>query len=194
MFPFQKSARGILPISQEIDEKDGGASESTAMLDDDEYLQRKPPSTARRLLRSNIPWIISTISLFVYILFFTQFKSPVHKEKINVAWSPTDVGKLSTKKFKPSGLTFKVYARHLIDESMKTFTTGLDYNNTNHTLQHTPSDGLKYVGPPGPEIDAAWEAIAGGKSHYPSRLISSLRFIFSSRDFHNKGGSSDLTC
>jgi hypothetical protein len=60
-------------------------------------------------------------------------------------------------------LTLTVYTRHLIDESFKKFETGLDYNNPNHTLQHTPSEGLKYVGPPGPEIDAAWDAIAGSK-------------------------------
>jgi len=54
-----------------------------------------------------------------------------------------------------------VFARHLIDESITTFTTGLDYNNPNHTLQHTPSDGSKYIGQPSHEIDAAWEEIAG---------------------------------
>jgi hypothetical protein len=61
---------------------------------------------------------------------------------------------------------FEVFARHLIDESIKTFTTGLDYNNPNHTLQHTPSDGSKYIGQPSPEIDAAWEEIAGSRSPY----------------------------
>jgi hypothetical protein len=59
---------------------------------------------------------------------------------------------------------FEVFARHLIDESIRTFTTGLDYNNPNHTLQHTPSDGSKYIGQPSPEIDAAWEEIAGSES------------------------------
>ena len=61
---------------------------------------------------------------------------------------------------------FKVFARHLIDESVQTFTTGLDYNNANHTLQHTLSDGSKYVGRQSPEIDAAWEEIAGSKCVY----------------------------
>jgi hypothetical protein len=51
----------------------------------------------------------------------------------------------------------------MIEEQVLTFTTGLDYQNENHTLQHTISDGLKYVGPPGKEIDEAWEDIAGGK-------------------------------
>jgi hypothetical protein len=51
-------------------------------------------------------------------------------------------------------------------ESTQTFTSGLDYDNPNHTLQHTLSTGLRFIGPPSPEVDAAWEEIAGGKSHY----------------------------
>jgi hypothetical protein len=55
----------------------------------------------------------------------------------------------------------KGYARPLIKEATITFTSGLDYNNPNHTLQHTPSAGLRFIGYPTPELDAAWEAIAG---------------------------------
>jgi hypothetical protein len=51
---------------------------------------------------------------------------------------------------------------------MKTFTSGLDYNNTNHSLQHTPSKGLRFIGTPSRQLDAAWEEIAGGK--FPARV------------------------
>jgi hypothetical protein len=53
---------------------------------------------------------------------------------------------------------------------MQTFTTGLGYNNANHTLQHTPSDGLEYVGQPSLELDAAWNEIAGSKSNIQDEL------------------------
>jgi hypothetical protein len=45
---------------------------------------------------------------------------------------------------------------------MRKFTAGLDYNNENHTLQHTPTSGTRFVGQPSPEIDAAWMDLAGG--------------------------------
>jgi hypothetical protein len=51
-----------------------------------------------------------------------------------------------------------------MEESDKTFTSGLDYDNSNHTLQHTPSEGLRFIGAPSAEIDAAWEEIAGSRS------------------------------
>jgi hypothetical protein len=60
-------------------------------------------------------------------------------------------------------LNLEVYIRHLMEESTHVFTSGLDYNNANHTLQHTPSKGLRFVGAPSPELDEAWEEIAGGK-------------------------------
>jgi len=51
-------------------------------------------------------------------------------------------------------------------ESIYTFTSGLDYNNSDHALQHTPSAGLRFIGRPNPDLDAAWEEIAGSKSYY----------------------------
>jgi hypothetical protein len=51
-----------------------------------------------------------------------------------------------------------------MEESEKVFTSGLDYNNPNHTLQHTPSEELRFIGAPSAEIDAAWAEIAGGTS------------------------------
>jgi hypothetical protein len=81
---------------------------------------------------------------------------------------------------------FEVFARHLIEERIKTFTTGLDYNNPNHTLQHTPSEGLRYVGPPSPEIDAAWEKIAGSKFHCQSYSCPQLKLILDQESFITK--------
>jgi hypothetical protein len=74
-----------------------------------------------------------------------------------------------------------------MEESIKTFTIGLDYNNPNHTLQHTPSEGLRFVGPPSPEIDAAWDEIAGSKSHYQNWYSSpGLRFVLAQETFLTK--------
>jgi hypothetical protein len=70
----------------------------------------------------------------------------------------------------------------MLQEFVKTFTTGLDYNNENHTLQHTPSDGLKYVGLPGPEIDAAWEEIAGSMLCQP-RILPLLIYSIAQETF-----------
>ena len=42
-------------------------------------------------------------------------------------------------------------------------TSGLDYHGPNGTLRHTPAPGPRFVGPPSPEINAAWKNIAGGK-------------------------------
>jgi hypothetical protein len=50
------------------------------------------------------------------------------------------------------------------------FTAGLDYNNTRKTLQHSPSPGPKFVGPPTPEIDALWKDLTGSKYQFRSRL------------------------
>jgi hypothetical protein len=55
-------------------------------------------------------------------------------------------------------------SRPFIEERFQTFTVGLDYNNENHTLQHTPSNGPRYIGYPSDEIDDNWNALAKSKS------------------------------
>jgi hypothetical protein len=86
MFMFKKSTRSILPLAQEIEEKDGD-SEQTAMLDH-EYLESKSRSRSWHLWRSNVPWILTTVALLLYTFVFT----PSDKRN-KTPWSPTDVGK-----------------------------------------------------------------------------------------------------
>jgi hypothetical protein len=88
MFSFKKSSRGLLPLSQDSEEKDS-ASEQSSMLDE-EYLERTTPSKSWRLWTSNVPWILTTVALSLYILFFTP-----SAKKNDVAWSPTDASKLT---------------------------------------------------------------------------------------------------
>jgi hypothetical protein len=159
MFPSKESERGLLPMAQQNHDSDID-SEMEAMSDD-EYLKSKPQSRVRRICSSNVPWIFTTITLSLYI-----FYSASIPQKKDVPWSPTDVGKyISDYNFTNEFmLSLKVYIRNLMEESEKVFTSGLDYNNQNHTLQHTPSEGLRFIGTPNADVDAAWAEIAGGKS------------------------------
>ena len=91
MFKIKQSS-SILPLTQESEEKygDSGDSEQSSMLDHhDDYLEPKSQSRSWRLWSSNVPWILTTIGLTIYI-----FISRPPKEDHHVAWSPTDVGKL----------------------------------------------------------------------------------------------------
>jgi len=140
MFPFSKTKAGFSSLGRDSE----GDAERDRMLDS-EYVEEKNRPRSRRFWSSNVPWMLTTLALSAYII-----ASAIYDRKINGLWSPTDL--------KP--------ARPFIEESMKTFTAGLDYNNSNHTLQHTPSPGPHYVGPPSPEIDALWEDIAGIQEIY----------------------------
>jgi hypothetical protein len=82
MFTFKKSKLGLLPVAQE-DQED----ETREAMLGHEYMERKPQSRIRRILNSNVPWIITTVALSIYIFVFAP--SPQLKK---VAWSPTDVG------------------------------------------------------------------------------------------------------
>jgi hypothetical protein len=88
MFTFQKSTSSILPYAQGIEDKDvASESEQTSMLDHD-YVEEKRQRKSWRLWSSNIPWIITTVALSIYIL----IRSPSNK-RIDTPWSPTDAGK-----------------------------------------------------------------------------------------------------
>jgi hypothetical protein len=117
MFTFKKNLSGILPLAQDVEDKDG-ASEQSTMLDHEDYMTRKPPSRARRLWTSNVPWIVTTIVLSLYILLVIpttkgtsqvdkvvqpeckvqQKSEPQHQTQVPTPWSPTDASKLSTKR------------------------------------------------------------------------------------------------
>lgn len=144
MFSFGKAKAGFSSLHQDSE----GDPERDQMLDHNEYFEERKTLRSHRFWSSNVPWMLTTLALSIYII----VSSTYHKEIIG-PWSPTDVGP----------------ARPIIEESMKTFTAGLDYNNPNHTLQHTPSTGRRYVGPPSPDIDAAWEDLAGIQEIYLTR-------------------------
>jgi hypothetical protein len=91
MFMFKKSTPGLLPIAKESQEEDS-SSERDAMLDH-EYQERSSRSRSRQIWSSNVPWILTTIALSLYI--FISHPSP-HKN--DTPWSPTDVGKLVNKR------------------------------------------------------------------------------------------------
>jgi hypothetical protein len=158
MFACEKFRSDLLPLVQ--DDRQGDDESSSEAMFDNENLGSKPQSRIRRLCCSNVPWIFTTIVLSLYIFAF----APALRMK-DVPWSPTDIGKHHSNPINEwlCPKLFTVYIRHLIEESSKTFTSGLDYNNPNHTLQHTPSEGLRFIGVPSAEIDAAWAEIAGGK-------------------------------
>jgi len=118
------------------------------MLEHGEYSEKRNLSGGRRFWSSNIPWIFTTIILFLYIV-----ASSIYQRRQRDLLSPTEL--------RP--------ARHLIEESFQRFTAGLDYNNENRTLQHTPHAGTIYIGPPSPEVDAAWEDAAGIQEIYLTR-------------------------
>ena len=86
MFTFKKPNPGILPLTQENKESDE-ISEREAMLDH-EYPGTKPRSRSRRILSSNIPWILTTIALSIYIFVHNPSQRGGREP-----WSPTDVGK-----------------------------------------------------------------------------------------------------
>jgi hypothetical protein len=93
MFSFKKSEPGLLPFAQENQDNDD-LSERQAMLDH-EYPKHKSQSRSRRVLSSNIPWILTTVALSLYIFIFVP-----HPQKNRTPWSPTDLGKyLSMTKF-----------------------------------------------------------------------------------------------
>jgi hypothetical protein len=98
MFMFKKPKPGLLPLSQENKEIDE-MSERDAMLDHD-YLGTKPLSRSRRIWSSNIPWILTTIGLSIYI--FTLHSS---QQKTQEPWSPTDVGKFGSIKIEGNSLS-----------------------------------------------------------------------------------------
>lgn len=86
MFTFKTYSPGILPIAKESQD-DISTSERDSMLDH-EYQKPTPRSRTRRILTSNVPWILTTAALSVYI-----FVSRSSQSRNNVPWSPTDVGK-----------------------------------------------------------------------------------------------------
>jgi hypothetical protein len=83
---FKKSKLGLLPLAQENPENDE-TSERGAMLDH-EYPESKPRSQSRRIWSSNVPWILTTIAMSLYIFIFAP--SP---QKNDAPWSHTDIGK-----------------------------------------------------------------------------------------------------
>ena len=180
MFKFEKSKLGLLPLAQADHECDEASEEEEAMLDH-QHPENKSRSRSRRIWSSNIPWIFTTVAMSIYIFFVTP-----SVQKNYAPWSLKEVGMLFPlwKSRESLRLIFEVWARPLMEESINTFTTGLDYNNPNHTLQHTPSEGLRYVGPPSPEIDAAWERIAGSKScHQNCSSSPQLNFALAQETF-----------
>jgi hypothetical protein len=97
MFSFKKSSHSsVLPISQD-DEKDS-ASEQSSMLGHD-YLPKNEMSRSWRFWSSNVPWIITTTILAVYILVVVPPNLSTVKSVVGGAegqcelsppWSPTD--------------------------------------------------------------------------------------------------------
>jgi hypothetical protein len=149
-------------------------AERDGMLEKNEYAGGKATPKSRRFWSSNVPWMCSTLVLSVYII-----ANSLYQRKTPDLWSPTDLSNSSL--FLISTPAYGLGpARPYLEESMKTFTAGLDYNNANKTLQHTPSPGPKFVGLPSREIDALWKDIAGSKS---SQLRSQLRLL----TFHSTG-------
>jgi len=146
MFPFHNSKASFFPLHR--DSEDG--SERDQMLDNGEYVKERNASRTRRCWSSNVPWMLITLALSVYTIASTAYyKSSTGSCSCGV----TDIG--------PS----KPY----IEEVFKTMTSGLDYNGPNGTLQHTPAPGPRFVGPPSPEINAAWKNIAGVQEIYLTR-------------------------
>jgi hypothetical protein len=86
MFMFKKSKLRLLPLAQENLENDE-ISERGAMLDH-EYPESKPQSRSWRIWSSNVPWILTTIAMSLYIFIFAP--SP---QKNHAPWSHTDIGK-----------------------------------------------------------------------------------------------------
>lgn len=182
MWSFKKAEFQALPIKEENSQSDD-SSESEAMLDHD-YRKYDSRSRLRQACSSNIPWIFTTAALSLYILIFA---SGPHAK--GVPWTSTDVGNfLSNEEWRKSGAKSKVYIRNLMKESTTRFTSGLDYNNSNHSLQHTPSEGLRFIGTPNRELDSAWDEIAGSKSFLADfPVLSSVDFHCSARNILDKG-------
>jgi hypothetical protein len=86
MFMFKKSKLGLLPLAQENKENDE-TFEREAMLNH-EHVESRPRSRSQRVWSSNVPWIITTMALSLYILI-----SAPSLQKNHAPWSPTDVGK-----------------------------------------------------------------------------------------------------
>jgi hypothetical protein len=145
MFPFSKTKEGFSSVRQDSEDD----TERDGMLDQREYVDERNTSNSRRFWSSNVPWIFTTLALSLYII----ASSTYHNKKTTGLWSETDVGP----------------ARPFIEEYRKTFTAGLDYNNANRTLQHTPAPGPHYIGTPSPEMDAAWKDLAGIQEIYLTR-------------------------
>jgi hypothetical protein len=146
---FSKSKVSFSSLRE--DSEDG--VEHDQMLDHHTYAEERNRSRSQRCWSSNIPWIFTTIVLSVYIIV-----SSIYHKRTTELCNPTDLGKqLSTVYL--LGFSFLMdaaIARPFMKESFRTMTAGLDYHNPNHTLQVTPAPGPRYVGPPSPEIDAAW--------------------------------------
>jgi hypothetical protein len=88
MFTFKKYTPGLLPIAK--DSQDDDSSERDTMLEH-EYQERNSRPRTRRILTSNVPWILTTIALAIYI-----FISRSSAHQCDAPWSPTDVGKLAS--------------------------------------------------------------------------------------------------
>jgi Mycotoxin biosynthesis protein UstYa len=156
MFTFSKSKASFSSLRQE-DSEDG--VEHDQMLDHHTYDEERNRSRSHRFWSSNIPWIITTIVLSIYII-----ATSIYHKRTTTLCNPTDLRKqLSTFLCQIIFLTDVAIARPYIEESFRTMTAGLDYHTPNGTLQATPAPGPRYVGPPSPEIDAAWMELAGSK-------------------------------
>jgi len=92
--------------------------------------------------------MFTTIVLSAYII-----ASSIYHKRTTELCNPTDIA----------------IARPFMEESFRTMTAGLDYHTPNHTLRATPAPGPRYVGPPSPDIDAAWMDLAGIQEIYLTR-------------------------
>lgn len=67
---------------------------------------------------------------------------------------------------------------------MVVFQANLDYNSPIRHLQHTPSDGSKYIGKPSPEVDAALAEIASSR-------LACLHYKYYANEAQSSGGVFD---
>jgi hypothetical protein len=156
MFPFENSKATSFPLHRDSEDD----SERDQMLDNDEYVEERSASRTRRFWSSHVPWMLITLALSVYTIASTAY---YRSSTGSCSCGVTDIGNLLST---PSHRAFSHIlgpSKPYIEEMFKTMTSGLDYNGPNGTLQHTPAPGPRFVGPPSPDINAAWKNIAGGK-------------------------------
>jgi hypothetical protein len=82
MFSFSNTKAGFSTLGQDSEDD----AERDRMLDRREYIEEKNGPRSWRFWSSNVPWMLTTFALSVYIV-----ASAIYHRKINGVWSPTDL-------------------------------------------------------------------------------------------------------